>query len=128
MKYRDFASFGQVLEDEIFQLPRVLWPKEDVVTEWLTVDTHGEMICLRGFIWDYATVPLTNWISNKIAGIYSVSVTDINACTVELNNLEILENSPIVITDTVPNPDRAYPRLDCNLPDQVHLPIILNED
>jgi hypothetical protein len=68
MKYRDFGSFGQVVEDYTFQLPRALRPKEAVITEWITVSVHGEMTCLRGFIWDYATVPVTNWISNKVAG------------------------------------------------------------
>ena len=68
MKYRDFGNFGQVVEDETFQLPRKLWPEKEVITPWLTVDVHGEMICLKGFIWDYATVPFTKWISNKIAG------------------------------------------------------------
>ena len=68
MKYRDFGNFGQVLEDYTFQLPEVLWPEEDIVTHWLIVATTGEMTCLHGFIWDYATVPFTKWISNKIAG------------------------------------------------------------
>ena len=68
MKYRDFGNFGQVLEDYTFQLPRVLRPTEAIVTPWLTVNIHGEMTCLKGFIWDYATVPFTKWISNKIAG------------------------------------------------------------
>ena len=68
MKYRDFGNFGQVLEDETFQLPEVLWPKEPIEAPWLTVATDGKMVCLRGFIWDYCTVPFTKWLSNKIAG------------------------------------------------------------
>ena len=68
MKYRDFGSFGQVLEDYTFQLPPELWPKKPIVTEWLTVTPKGVMTCLKGFIWDYATIPFTKWLSNKIAG------------------------------------------------------------
>jgi hypothetical protein len=68
MKYRDFGSFGQVFEDYTFQLPEELWPEKAIVIEWLTVSVLGEMTVLRGFIWDYATVPFTKWISNKIAG------------------------------------------------------------
>jgi hypothetical protein len=68
MKYRDFGRFGQVVEDYTFQLPEELWPDEPIVTEWLTVSVKGEMTCLSGFIWDYASVPFTGWISNKLAG------------------------------------------------------------
>ena len=71
MKYRDFGNFGQVLEDYTFHLPRELWPEQEITTEWLTVSLSGKMTCLRGFIWDYATVPFTSWISNKIAGTKS---------------------------------------------------------
>jgi hypothetical protein len=71
LRYRDFGSFGQVLEDYTFQLPEELWPEQEIITEWLTITTKGVMTCLRGFIWDYATVPFTNWISNKLAGAKS---------------------------------------------------------
>ena len=68
MRYRDFGNFGQVLEDYTFQLPVELWPEEAIVAPWLTVTTTGEMTCLKGFIWDYASVPLTHWFSNKLGG------------------------------------------------------------
>jgi hypothetical protein len=67
MKYRDGYD-GQVAEDEIFQLPKVLWPKVAVSTEFLSISRAGVMVTRAGYAWDYASVPLTKWLSNKIAG------------------------------------------------------------
>ncbi len=40
----------------------------------------------------------TEDIFNKKAGVYSVTVTDFNACSAQLTELEILEPSPILVT------------------------------
>lgn len=69
LKYRDIGgNAGQVVADYSVQLPHVLWPAEAIVTEFILVTVDGDMTAKRGYVWDYATVPLTKKISNKLAG------------------------------------------------------------
>jgi hypothetical protein len=67
MKYRDGYD-GQVYEDEVFQLPESLWPEKDIHVDFLVLTTEGVLITEKGYSWDYASVPFTHWISNKLAG------------------------------------------------------------
>jgi hypothetical protein len=94
MKYRDFGNFGQVLENYTFQLPEELWPEKPIITEWLTVSMLGKMTCLRGFIWDYATVPFTKWISNKITGEKSKVPTLGHDALCRLKRKDLLPQDP----------------------------------
>jgi hypothetical protein len=67
MEYRDGYD-GQIIKDEIFQLPKELWPYDETKSDWITITINGKMTVKKGFCWDYATVPFTHWLSNKIAG------------------------------------------------------------
>jgi hypothetical protein len=67
MKYRDGYD-GQVAETIHFDLPKELWPKEGVVTPFIWLSPEGVLTVIAGYSWDYASVPFTHWISNKIAG------------------------------------------------------------
>jgi hypothetical protein len=67
MKYRDGYD-GQLAETIRFQLPKELFPKKEVVTPFIWLSTDGELVILTGYAWDYASVPFTHWISNKLAG------------------------------------------------------------
>lgn len=67
MKYRHGYD-GQLAEIEFFQLPEELWPKKGIVTPFIWLATDGKLTILANYAWDYATVPLTKWLSNKIAG------------------------------------------------------------
>jgi hypothetical protein len=67
MKYRDGYD-GQLAETIHFQLPDELWPKKEIITPFIWLSREGELVILVGYSWDYASVPFTHWISNKIAG------------------------------------------------------------
>jgi hypothetical protein len=101
MKYRNFGSAGQVAEDEIFFLPKVLWPKKAIETEFVSVSTKGFMTAKTGRVWDYATVPFTKWLSNKIAGKKSKTPSLGHDLLCELHNLGLMPMDPTRIhTDT----------------------------
>ena len=67
MKYRDGYD-GQLVEDVHFQLPCELHPVNTIDTEFIYLNVLGELTIRGGYCWDYASVPLTHWISNKLAG------------------------------------------------------------
>ena len=67
MKYRTGYD-GQVAEDFTIQLPPELHPEEPIETEFLQLDTTGLLTIFSGYSWDFASVPLTHWLSNKIQG------------------------------------------------------------
>lgn len=67
MKYRDGYS-GQLVGTEYFQLPKELWPKEDVVTPFIWLSKKGELIIIDAYAWDYASVPLFKKLSNYVQG------------------------------------------------------------
>lgn len=72
MKYRDGYD-GQVVETVVFQMPFELHPEVEVSVEYdgtvfINLDPLGELSIQAGYCWDYASVPLTHWISNKLAG------------------------------------------------------------
>ena len=67
MKYRDGYD-GQVAEDISFQLPPELHPAEPIETEFLQLDVTGLLTIFSGYAWDYASVPVTHWLSNRIQG------------------------------------------------------------
>jgi hypothetical protein len=65
--YRDGYE-GQLVHTVKFQLPYELHPANEIRTEFIDLDCLGELIIRAGYSWDYASVPLTGWLSNKIAG------------------------------------------------------------
>jgi hypothetical protein len=100
MKYRDGYE-GQVAIDEYFQLPDELWPKEAISTEWIKVSITGIMITKAGYSWDYATVPFTKWLSNKIAGKKSKTPSLAHDALCQLKRNGLLPHDPTrLYTDT----------------------------
>jgi hypothetical protein len=100
MKYRDGYD-GQVAEDEIFILPEILWPKEPINEEFITVSITGLMVIKSGYAWDYATVPLTHWISNKIGGKKTKTPSLGHDALCQLKRIGLLPMDPTRIhTDT----------------------------
>jgi len=67
MKYRDGYD-GQLCETVHYQCPYELHPVNAIKTEFIDLDCMGELTIHAGYCWDYASVPLTHWISNKLAG------------------------------------------------------------
>jgi len=67
IKYRNGYD-GQLAETATFQLPKALWPKEAITTEFIELTTRGLLTIRSGYAWDYASVPFTHWLSNLIAG------------------------------------------------------------
>ena len=67
IKYRDGYD-GQLVNNAAFQLPENLHPKKDIQTEFLGITKDGWMTFKAAYAWDYASVPFTHWLSNKIAG------------------------------------------------------------
>jgi hypothetical protein len=67
MKYRNGYD-GQVAIDETRQLPLELHPDKPIDTEFLHLDCEGLLTVDAGYAWDYASVPITKWLSNKIQG------------------------------------------------------------
>ena len=67
IRYRDGYD-GQLVDDVEFQLPKNLWPKKDIETEFLDLHRNGKLKIRAAYAWDFASVPFTHWISNKMAG------------------------------------------------------------
>jgi hypothetical protein len=67
VKYRDGYD-GQLCETVAFKLPKELWPKKKVETELINLTIDGWLTIKSAYSWDYASVPFTHWISNKLAG------------------------------------------------------------
>ena len=100
IKYR--AGYdGQLLDSAHFQLPEELWPKEPITTPFIWLNTKGELIILAGYAWDFASVPFTRWISNKIAGRKSKvpSLVHDALCQLHRNDLLPMDESRLH-TDT----------------------------
>jgi len=93
MKYRDGYD-GQVAEDEVFYLPEVLWPASPITEEFIIVSVTGVMIAKSGYAWDYATVPITKWISNKIQGKKSKTPSLGHDMLCQLKRLGLLPQDP----------------------------------
>ena len=94
MKYRNFGCAGQLAVTEIFLVPEELWPAEDIITEFITLTTKGVMTVIRSYVWDYATVPFTKWISNKLAGKKSKRPSLGHDALCELHNLGLMPHDP----------------------------------
>lgn len=67
IRYRDGYD-GQLVETVVFKLPDNLKPEKHIDTEFLDLDIDGNLTIQAGYAWDYASVPFTHWISNKVAG------------------------------------------------------------
>ena len=67
IKYRDGYD-GQLVNNAAFQLPENLKPKKDIETEFIGLTQDGWLTFKKGYAWDYASVPFTHWLSNRIAG------------------------------------------------------------
>ena len=89
MKYRDGYD-GQVVETETFQLPSELHPKEDIFSEFLDLNTYGYLTIKMGYAWDYASVPFTHWISNKIQGKRSKTPSLVHDALCQLHRNKLL--------------------------------------
>ena len=102
LKYRDIGgNAGQVVEDYAIQLPRVLRPDAPIVTEFITCTMKGVMTAKRGYVWDYATVPLTKWLSNKLAGRKSKVPSLVHDMLCQLKRFGLLPHDPSrIYTDT----------------------------
>lgn len=59
---------GQLVDGVEFQLPANLHPKDDIETEFLDLYRNGRLQIRAAYAWDFASVPFTRWISNRIAG------------------------------------------------------------
>ena len=67
IKYRDGYD-GQLAETACFQLPSKLHPYNDIETEFINLNCLGKLTIKIGYSWDYASVPLTHWLSNIVQG------------------------------------------------------------
>ena len=55
--YRDYGSGGQVVKPYTIQVPRELWPPEDITTEFVNLTKTGLMTMYPALWWDYASGP-----------------------------------------------------------------------
>jgi len=100
MKFRDGYD-GQLVDTIYKQLPYELHPKKDINTEFIKLNCKGLLTIRKGYGWDYATVPLTHWASNRLAGKKSKYPTLIHDALCQLYNQGLLTMDPTRIhTDT----------------------------
>ena len=65
--YRDGYD-GQLAKTAQFHLPENLWPAQSIESEFINLSDKGLLTIKSGYAWDYASVPLTHWLSNNIQG------------------------------------------------------------
>lgn len=94
IKYRKGYD-GQLAETALFHLPSELWPEKDIKTEFIDFATNGLLTIRAGYAWDFASVPLTHWISNLIASKKSKVPSLVHDALCQLHRQGHLLDSPM---------------------------------